>query len=86
MIFNGTSDFALAAAIRRCSFSRRRTARIAGWGPPATPITPNSAGVGQSTAITKVDESKNGAGYDLRGSKWMAITSCLPPISQPELH
>jgi uncharacterized protein (TIGR03118 family) len=29
---------------------------IAGWGPPATPIT-----AGKSTAITKVDESKNGA-------------------------
>src|SRR6202021_3276457 len=44
---------------------------MAGWGPPATPITPNSAGVGLSTAITKVDESKSGAVFT--GLTWVEM-------------
>jgi uncharacterized protein (TIGR03118 family) len=56
MIFNGTADFALAANNPAMFIFATQNGTIAGWGPPATPIT-----AGQSTAITKVDESKNGA-------------------------
>ena len=56
MIFNGTADFALAANNPAAFIFATKNGTIAGWGPPATPIT-----AGQSTAITEVDESKNGA-------------------------
>jgi uncharacterized protein (TIGR03118 family) len=71
MIFNGTSDFALAAGNPAMFIFATKNGTIAGWGPPATPITPNSAGVGQSTAITKVDESKNGAVFT--GLTWVEM-------------
>lgn len=61
IIFNGTTDFALAANNPASFIFATKNGTISGWGPPATPITPNSAGVGQSTAINKVDESKEGA-------------------------
>jgi uncharacterized protein (TIGR03118 family) len=61
IIFNGTTDFPLAANNPASFIFATKNGTISGWGPPATPVTPNSAGVGQSTAITKVDESKEGA-------------------------
>lgn len=61
IIFNGTTDFALAANNPASFIFATKNGTISGWGPPATPVTPNSAGVGQSTAINKVDESKEGA-------------------------
>jgi uncharacterized protein (TIGR03118 family) len=71
MIFNGTSDFALAANNPSAFIFCTKNGTISGWGPPATPITPNSAGVGQSTAINKVDESKNGAVF--MGLTWVEM-------------
>ena len=56
MIFNGTTDFALAANNPAAFIFATKNGTIAGWGPPATPVT-----AGLSTAITEVDESKNGA-------------------------
>jgi uncharacterized protein (TIGR03118 family) len=71
IIFNGTSDFALAAGNPASFIFVTKNGTIAGWGPPATPITPNSAGVGQSMAITKVDESKSGAVFT--GLTWIEM-------------
>jgi uncharacterized protein (TIGR03118 family) len=56
MIFNGTADFALAANNPAIFIFATKNGTIAGWGPPATPIT-----AGLSTAITEVDESAVGA-------------------------
>jgi hypothetical protein len=56
MIFNGTSDFALAANNPAAFIFATKNGTISGWGPPFTPITPNSAGVGESLAVNKVDE------------------------------
>ena len=56
MIFNGTADFALAANNPAIFIFSTKNGTIAGWGPPATPIT-----AGLSTAITEVDESAVGA-------------------------
>ncbi len=56
MIFNGTTDFALAANNPAAFIFATNNGTIAGWGPPATPIA-----AGMSMAITEVDESKHGA-------------------------
>src|ERR1700723_2287062 len=69
IIFNGTTDFALAANNPAAFIFATKNGTISGWGPPFTPITPNSAGVGQSLAVNKVDESKNGAGFT--GLTWV---------------
>ena len=71
MIFNGTSDFDLAPKNPAAFIFATKNGAIAGWGPPATPITPNSAGVGMSTAITRVDESKSGAVFT--GLTWVEM-------------
>jgi uncharacterized protein (TIGR03118 family) len=71
IIFNGTTDFALAANNPAAFIFATKNGTISGWGPPATPITPNSAGVGQSTAINEVDESKNGAVF--MGLTWIEM-------------
>jgi uncharacterized protein (TIGR03118 family) len=67
MIFNGTADFALAPRNPATFIFATTSGTIAGWGPPATPVTPN----GQSTAITKVDESKSGAVFT--GLTWVEV-------------
>src|SRR5271155_1470384 len=64
IIFNGTADFALAANNPAAFIFATKNGTISGWGPPATPIT-----AGQSTAINKVDESKNGAVF--MGLTWV---------------
>jgi uncharacterized protein (TIGR03118 family) len=64
IIFNGTADFALAANNPASFIFATKNGTIAGWGPPATPVT-----AGQSTAITKVDESKDGAVFT--GLTWI---------------
>jgi uncharacterized protein (TIGR03118 family) len=69
IIFNGTTDFALAANNPAAFIFATKNGTISGWGPPFTPITPNSAGVGQSLAVNKVDESKNGAVFT--GLTWV---------------
>src|ERR1700723_3276995 len=71
MVFNGSTDFALAANNPATFIFATKNGTIAGWGPPATPVTPNTAGVGLSTAITKVDESKNGAVFT--GLTWVEM-------------
>jgi uncharacterized protein (TIGR03118 family) len=70
-LFNGTADFALAPNNPAAFIFATRNGTISGWGPPATPITPNSAGVGLSTAINEVDESKEGAVF--LGLTWVEI-------------
>jgi uncharacterized protein (TIGR03118 family) len=69
IIFNGTTDFALAANNPAAFIFATKNGTISAWGPPFTPITPNSAGVGQSLAVNKVDESKNGAVFT--GLTWV---------------
>jgi uncharacterized protein (TIGR03118 family) len=69
MVFNGTSDFALAANNPAAFIFSTKNGTISGWGPPFTPVTPNSAGVGQSLAVNKVDESQNGAVF--MGLTWV---------------
>jgi uncharacterized protein (TIGR03118 family) len=64
IIFNGTADFALAANNPAMFIFATKNGTIAGWGPPATPIT-----AGLSTAITEVDESKDGAVFT--GLTWI---------------
>lgn len=71
IIFNGTSDFALAPGNPATFIFVTKNGTIAGWGPPATPVTPNSAGVGISKAITKVDEVKAGAVFT--GLTWVEM-------------
>ena len=66
IIFNGSSDFDLAANNPAAFIFATKNGTIAGWGPPATPITN-----GQSTAITEVDESKNGAVF--LGLTWVEM-------------
>jgi uncharacterized protein (TIGR03118 family) len=57
MVFNGTTDFALAPGNPAAFIFATKNGTISGWGPPATPVT----ATGQSTALNEVDESKNGA-------------------------
>jgi uncharacterized protein (TIGR03118 family) len=57
MVFNGTTDFALAPNNPASFIFATKQGTISGWGPPATPITT----AGASTALNKVDESKAGA-------------------------
>jgi uncharacterized protein (TIGR03118 family) len=64
IIFNGTTDFALAANNPASFIFATKNGTIAGWGPPATPVT-----AGQSMAITKVDESKDGVVFT--GLTWL---------------
>jgi uncharacterized protein (TIGR03118 family) len=64
IIFNGTSDFALAPNNPALFLFATKNGTISGWGPPATPVI-----AGQSTAINKVDESKNGAVFT--GLTWV---------------
>src|SRR5271155_5518035 len=64
IIFNGTADFALAANNPASFIFATKNGTISGWGPPATPIT-----AGLSTAITEVDESKDGAVFT--GLTWI---------------
>jgi uncharacterized protein (TIGR03118 family) len=71
MIFNGSSDFLLAAGNPAAFIFATKNGTISAWGPPFTPVTPNSAGVGQSLAVTKVDESKNGAVF--LGLTWVEM-------------
>ena len=51
MVFNGSTDFALAAKNPASFIFATANGTIAGWGPPATPV----SATGQSTAITEVD-------------------------------
>lgn len=67
MVFNGTADFALAPNNPAGFIFATRNGTIAGWGPPATPV----SATGQSTAITKVDESKAGAVFT--GLTWVEV-------------
>ncbi len=64
MVFNGTTDFALAPNNPAAFIFATKNGTIAGWGPPATPV----AG-GLSTAITKVDEGQAGAVFT--GLTWV---------------
>jgi uncharacterized protein (TIGR03118 family) len=66
IIFNGTSDFDLAAGNPAAFIFATKNGAISGWGPPATPITN-----GLSTAINEVDESKNGAVF--MGLTWVEM-------------
>jgi uncharacterized protein (TIGR03118 family) len=66
IIFNGTTDFALAANNPAAFIFATKNGTISGWGPPATPV---SAGL--STAINEVDESKEGAVF--MGLTWIEI-------------
>jgi uncharacterized protein (TIGR03118 family) len=67
MVFNGTGDFALAPKNPAAFIFATNNGTIAGWGPPATPV----SAAGQSTAITKVDESKAGAVFT--GLTWIEV-------------
>ena len=67
MVFNGSTDFALAANNPAAFIFATKNGTIAGWGPPATPV----SATGQSTAITKVDESKAGAVFT--GLTWIEV-------------
>ncbi len=65
MVFNGTTDFLLAAGNPALFIFATKNGTISGWGPPATPITG-----GQSIALNEVDESKSGAVF--MGLTWIA--------------
>jgi uncharacterized protein (TIGR03118 family) len=65
MVFNGTTDFALAPNNPAAFIFATKQGTISGWGPPATPIT----AAGTSTALNKVDESKAGAVFT--GLTWV---------------
>jgi uncharacterized protein (TIGR03118 family) len=67
MVFNGSTDFALAANNPAAFIFATANGTIAGWGPPATPV----SATGQSTAITEVDESKAGAVFT--GLTWVEV-------------
>ncbi|MDB6103169.1 MAG: hypothetical protein JWO52_3168 [Gammaproteobacteria bacterium] len=67
MVFNGSADFALAPKNPATFIFATGNGTIAGWGPPATPVSAS----GQSTAITKVDESKAGAVFT--GLTWIEV-------------
>jgi uncharacterized protein (TIGR03118 family) len=67
IIFNGTSDFALAPNNPAAFIFSTKNGTISAWGPPATPVT----AAGTSTAINKVDESKEGAVFT--GLSWVEM-------------
>ena len=67
MVFNGTTDFPIAAGNPASFIFSTLNGTIAGWGPPATPV----SATGQSTAITEVDESKQGAAFT--GLTWIEV-------------
>jgi uncharacterized protein (TIGR03118 family) len=71
IIFNGTKDFNIAPNNPATFIFATKNGTISGWGPPATPVTPNAAGVGQSTALNEVDESKDGAVF--LGLTWVEM-------------
>jgi uncharacterized protein (TIGR03118 family) len=64
MVFNGTTDFALAAGNPALFIFATKNGTISGWGPPATAIS-----AGQSTALNEVDESRSGAVF--MGLTWV---------------
>jgi uncharacterized protein (TIGR03118 family) len=72
IIFNGSTDFNLAAANPALFIFATKQGTIAGWGPPATPVSG-----GTSMAITKVDDSKAGAVFmgltwvESEGNHWL---------------
>jgi uncharacterized protein (TIGR03118 family) len=66
IIFNGTKDFNIAPNNPAVFIFATENGTVAGWGPPATPIT-----AGKSTAMTEVDESKNGAVFT--GLTWIEL-------------
>jgi uncharacterized protein (TIGR03118 family) len=65
MVFNGTTDFALAAGNPATFIFATKNGTIAGWGPPATPVT----AAGLSIALNEVDESQHGAVF--MGLTWI---------------
>src|SRR5580658_3705558 len=67
MVFNGSTDFAIAAGNPASFIFSTLNGTIAGWGPPATPV----SATGQATAITEVDESKAGAVFT--GLTWVEV-------------
>jgi hypothetical protein len=70
MTFNGTADFELAPNAPASFIFATKNGTIAGWqNGPATPIVPGPGGAGASTAITEVDESKQGAVFT--GLTWI---------------
>jgi uncharacterized protein (TIGR03118 family) len=66
MIFNGTSDFNIAPKNPATFIFATINGTISGWGPPATPVVAN-----KSTAVNKVDESKDGAVFT--GLTWIEL-------------
>jgi uncharacterized protein (TIGR03118 family) len=66
MIFNGTADFNIAPKNPAMFIFATVNGTISGWGPPATPVV-----AGKSTALLKVDESKNGAVFT--GLTWIEL-------------
>jgi uncharacterized protein (TIGR03118 family) len=70
IIFNGTADFEIAPNAPALFIFATTNGTIAGWQDgPATPIVPGPGGEGASTAITEVDESKQGAVFT--GLTWI---------------
>jgi uncharacterized protein (TIGR03118 family) len=66
MIFNGTADFNIAPKNPATFIFATINGTISGWGPPATPVVAN-----KSTALNKVDESKDGAAFT--GLTWIEL-------------
>jgi uncharacterized protein (TIGR03118 family) len=66
MIFNGTADFNIAPNNPAMFIFATINGTISGWGPPATPVVAN-----KSTAVNKVDESKDGAVFT--GLTWIEL-------------
>jgi uncharacterized protein (TIGR03118 family) len=66
MIFNGTADFNIAPKNPATFIFATINGTISGWGPPATPVVAN-----KSTAVNKVDESKDGAVFT--GLTWIEL-------------
>jgi uncharacterized protein (TIGR03118 family) len=66
MIFNGTADFNIAPKNPATFIFATINGTISGWGPPATPVVAN-----KSTALNKVDESKDGAVFT--GLTWIEL-------------
>ena len=72
MIFNGTTDFAVAPGKNAAAFIfATKEGTISAWGPPATPVVTQASGAMLSTAVNEVDESKFGAVYT--GLTWVEV-------------